>query len=88
LDTIDIDPPVAGDDFTAWWASALRATPRALRKGTSSMILLTAWWIWKHRNAAVFDNTQPSVASLLDTIKAEAREWAEAGARGVRQLLP
>jgi hypothetical protein len=52
------------------------------------MILLTAWWIWKHRNAAVFDNTQPSVASLLDTIKAEAREWAEAGARGVRQLLP
>jgi hypothetical protein len=81
-------PPVAGDDFTAWWASALRATPRALRKGTSSMILLTAWWIWKHRNAAVFDNTQPSVASLLDTIKAEAREWADAGARGVRQLLP
>jgi hypothetical protein len=66
----------------------LRTTPRALRKGTSSMILLMAWWIWKHRNAAVFDNTQPSVASLLDTIKAEAREWAEAGARGVRQLLP
>jgi hypothetical protein len=54
----------------------LRATSRALRKGTSSMILLTAWWMWKHRNAAVFNNTQPSVASLLDTIKAEAREWA------------
>jgi hypothetical protein len=62
--------------------------PSCLRKGTSSMILLTAWWILKHRNAAVFDNTRPCVASLLDTIKAEAREWAEAGARGVRQLLP
>jgi hypothetical protein len=52
------------------------------------MILLTVWWIWKHRNAAVFDNTRPSVASLLDMIKAEARAWAEAGARGVCQLLP
>jgi hypothetical protein len=51
------------------------------------MILLTTWWIWKHRNAAVFENTRPSVASLLETIKAEAHEWAEAGARGVRQLL-
>jgi hypothetical protein len=84
LDTIDIDPLVAGDDFTAWWASALRATPGALRKSTSSMILLTAWWIWKHRNATVFDDTQPSITSLLDTIKAEAPAWAEAGASGVR----
>jgi hypothetical protein len=58
-----------------------------LHKGTLLMILLTAWWIWKHRNAAVFDNTRPSVASLVDTIKAEARAWAEAGVRGIRQLL-
>jgi hypothetical protein len=36
----------------------------------------------------VFDNTRPSVASLLDMIKTEARAWAEAGARGVRELLP
>jgi hypothetical protein len=60
-----------------------------MRKDTSLMILLTAWWIWKHRNLSIFDNTRPSVASLLDTIKAEVREWAEAGpgARGVCQLL-
>jgi hypothetical protein len=42
---IDIVPPVAGDNFTAWWVSALRATPSAMRKGTSSMIVLTTWWI-------------------------------------------
>jgi hypothetical protein len=81
-------PPVAGDDFTSWWVEALRATPSTLRRGTSSMILLTAWWIWEHRNAAIFDNTRPSVASLLDTDKAEARAWTEAGGRGVRELLP
>jgi hypothetical protein len=83
-----MNAPVAGDDFTVWWAEALHATPRALRKGTSSLILFTVWWIWKHRNAAIFDNTRSSVASLLDAIKAEACAWAEAGARGIRQLLP
>jgi hypothetical protein len=31
------------------------------------MSLLTAWWIWKHHNAIVFDNIRSSVASLLDT---------------------
>jgi hypothetical protein len=66
-----------------WWAEALRATPRTLHKGTSSMILLMTWWTWNPRNAVVFDNTQPFVASLLDMMKAEARAWAEAGAGAV-----
>jgi hypothetical protein len=50
--------------------------------------MLTAWWIWKHRNAVVFNNERPSVTALVDTIKAEARLWATAGARGLQQLLP
>ena len=81
-------PPVVEDVFADWWSLALRSTPRPLRKGTSSLIMLTAWWIWKHRNAAIFDNARPSIATLLDMIKAEARSWADAGARGLRQLLP
>jgi hypothetical protein len=40
--------------------------------------MFTSLWIWKHRSAAIFDNLQPSVASLLDTIKAEAKPWAHA----------
>jgi hypothetical protein len=60
-------------------ANALWSTHRLLCKGTPSAIMLTAWWIWKHCKAAVFDNAQPSMASLLDTIKAEARSWAQAG---------
>jgi hypothetical protein len=35
--------------------------------------MLTAWWIWKHRNAAVFDNALPSVRSLFNDIRSEAR---------------
>lgn len=41
----------------------------------------------KHCNA-VFDNAQPSIFSLLDTIKVEARSWAKAGAVGLGVLLP
>jgi hypothetical protein len=44
--------------------------------------------IWKNRNAAIFDNAQPSVPSLLNDIKTEAQQWVSAGARGVRQIIP
>ncbi|XP_051219522.1 uncharacterized protein [Lolium perenne] len=80
------EPPSEGD-FVEWWSLVVRTTPRQLLKGTSSIIMLTAWWIWKHRNAAIFDNAQPSVRSLFNDIRTEARQWVDAGARGVRQLL-
>ena len=81
-------PPVVEDDFVDWWSLVLNSTPQALRKGTSSLIMLSAWWIWKQRNAVVFDNRSPSVSALVETIKTEARTWVSAGARGLGQLLP
>ncbi|XP_071676698.1 uncharacterized protein [Lolium perenne] len=81
-------PPMLEGDFAEWWSLVAQTAPRQLRKGPSSLIMLTAWWIWKHRNAAVFDNAHPSVTSLLSDIKDEARQWADAGARRLRQLLP
>ncbi|XP_047095402.1 uncharacterized protein LOC124707763 [Lolium rigidum] len=81
-------PPTVEGDFAEWWSLVVRTAPRQLRKDTSSVIMLTTWWIWKHRNAAVFDNARPSVTSLSNDIAADARLWADAGARGVRQLLP
>ncbi|KAK1648579.1 hypothetical protein QYE76_066384 [Lolium multiflorum] len=70
-------PPTAEGDFAEWWSLVVRTAPRQLRKGTSSVIMLTAWWIWKHRNAAVFDNARPSVTSLFNDITADARLWAD-----------
>jgi len=66
---------------------ALLSTPRQLRKGTSSLIMLTAWWLWKHKYEAIFNNARPLVTTLFDTIKAEVRSWVDAGARGLSQLL-
>jgi hypothetical protein len=39
-----------------------RTGGRRLCDPTQPVILLTAWWIWKHGNTAVFDNARPSVA--------------------------
>jgi hypothetical protein len=63
------------------WELVVRTVPRQLRMGTSPVIMLTAWWIWKHRNAAVFDNAWPSVTSLFNDIVVEARQWADASPR-------
>uniref|UniRef100_A0ACD5XM55 Uncharacterized protein n=1 Tax=Avena sativa TaxID=4498 RepID=A0ACD5XM55_AVESA len=81
-------PPVDEGPFADWWGLVVQSTPRPMCKGTSSVIMLMAWWIWKQRNAIVFNNENPSVPSLVDTIRAEARSWAEAGAWGLRQILP
>jgi hypothetical protein len=40
--------------FKAWWQSTVLAT-LAVRRGTSSVIMLTAWWLWKRRNMIIFD---------------------------------
>jgi hypothetical protein len=63
---------------------ATRSNPHVLRKGTSSLIMLTAWWIWKLHNAVVFDVAVPNTTSIRD----EARFWASAGVIGIRALIP
>ncbi|PNT66841.1 hypothetical protein BRADI_3g17528v3 [Brachypodium distachyon] len=73
---------------TDWWQTSVRSTPSVARKGPPSIIMLTAWWIWKHRNAAVFDNATPNIGSLADQIKVDARLRARAGAVGLGALLP
>jgi hypothetical protein len=41
----------------------------AASKDTSSVIMLTTWWLWKQRNAVIFDGNWPDLVGLLDTIK-------------------
>jgi hypothetical protein len=33
--------------------------PKQKRGGFNSMVALVAWWLWKHRNACVFDKISP-----------------------------
>lgn len=54
---------------SAWWATSFDQAPASARKGLASLIILTAWWIWKHRNGCIFDGDRPSVSHLTTTIK-------------------
>ena len=74
--------------LTDWWNHAKEDTPPILRKALKSVALLVPWMVWKHRNSCVFDNTTPSLSTLLDSIQDEARSWAAAGAPGLRLVLP
>jgi hypothetical protein len=57
--------------------------PKAARKGISSAIMLMAWWLWKRRNAIIFDGARLDLHGLLDTIKADAKSWTTVGASGL-----
>ncbi|GJN31862.1 hypothetical protein PR202_gb20313 [Eleusine coracana subsp. coracana] len=56
------------------------------KKGVNSLIILTAWSIWKHRNACVFEEVNPSVNTIMGAIKNELGVWCLAGARKLREL--
>lgn len=47
--------------FQDWWRQSLDRIPQELRKGFSSLVILVAWWVWKHRNACVFDGAAPNI---------------------------
>ncbi|GJM98685.1 hypothetical protein PR202_ga15715 [Eleusine coracana subsp. coracana] len=71
-----------------WWRRASREAGPEKRRGLNSLIILTAWHLWKHRNQVVFDGDAPRVSLLKQQIKEEAHRWAMVGARHLRQLIP
>lgn len=85
---LTIAPPEGNTCFYEWWSQSIVALPPSLRKGAASLIALSAWTIWKHRNACIFDNASPSHARMADQIKEDARTWAKAGAKGLDLILP
>lgn len=52
----------------------------------NALVVLVAWWIWKHRNMCVC--ASPSLDIILSNVKDEARLWCMAGAKGLRSLWP
>ena len=56
-------------------------------KGFDTLFALTAWEIWKERNARTFQRKEQSSTSLLLKIKEEVRAWSLAGAKRLASLL-
>lgn len=75
--------------FQNWWRTVETRVPKQQRAGFNSLvILLVAWWMWKHRNACVFYGTSPSTQRTIQDIKDEATMWCMAGARGLIGICP
>lgn len=73
--------------FSDWWRTAASRAPKDRRSGLNSLIILSAWCIWKHRNECVFDGRKPEEQRLELAIWDEATLWSMAGAKGLSQLL-
>jgi hypothetical protein len=67
---------------------AERQVPAPHRKGFNSLVILVAWWIWKHRNTCVFDGASPSTTSILQHIQEDVRFWGMAGAKALARPKP
>ncbi|KAJ1269315.1 hypothetical protein BS78_07G202400, partial [Paspalum vaginatum] len=76
-------PGLSDNIFIEWWHQAAQQVPRQSHKGFNSLVVLVAWWIWKHRNGCVFEGASPSFDSILSNVKEEAQLWCMAGAKGL-----
>ena len=56
-----------------------------IKRGLNSLIVLTAWKLWNHRNDCVFNGDNPSI-QLVSQILDEAHLWGLAGARSLAHL--
>ena len=48
-------------------------------RDSRTIIILSLWELWKHRNGIVFDGDSPSLNRLFGRILSEGRAWETAG---------
>uniref|UniRef100_A0A0A8ZV08 Uncharacterized protein n=1 Tax=Arundo donax TaxID=35708 RepID=A0A0A8ZV08_ARUDO len=66
-----------------WWSNACRLCHGSVQQGVNSAVILGDWSLWRHRNDCVFNGVQPSVATVLQLAREEARVWCMDGAKGL-----
>jgi len=72
--------------FVDWWAKCIHRVKKEYKRGVNSLIILTFWLIWKHRNSCVFDGATPSVNEVLRQFRDEYKLWCLAGAKKLQAL--
>jgi hypothetical protein len=63
------------------------STPQKIRE-KAALVVLGSWGIWKHKNACVFEEANPSVSVLLRCFEDERHLWCFAGAHKLGALGP
>jgi hypothetical protein len=76
------------DDMVEWFTAMGLSGQGARKDGIRSVVMLTAWMIWKERNNRIFNGSCRSPNQLLGAIQDEVKTWMLAGNTGLKRLLP
>jgi len=63
--------PTEGLPIAAWWEQELAGLPKKLRRTKASLMMYTAWNLWKERNRHSFEHTSSDTVRVLQDIKVE-----------------
>jgi len=72
--------------FCDWWMRVNNLVSGEIKRGLNSLIVLTAWKLWNHRNDCVFIGDIPSIQLVLRQTLEEAHLWVLAGARSLAEI--
>ena len=78
--------PQAATTTIRWWRRLRSLFHGDQRAGLDSLFALISWEVWKERNARCFRDSAATTNELLQIIKAQADQWIQAGAVGLRAL--
>jgi hypothetical protein len=77
------------DSLDEWWCDISGVHGQRWKGLTlTSLLLLTAWDLWKERNVGVFRNVSSMPIRVTSTIKSSAKIWGIAGAKYLSALMP
>ena len=83
-----LDHSPSSDDSVIcdWWMRVNSLVSGEIKRVLNSLIVLTSWRLWNHRNDCVFNGENPSIQLVVRQILEEAHLWGLADARGLTHL--
>ena len=83
--------PSTEDTIVEWWLLKRRSFHGKEKRGFDSLVICTAWALWKQRNTRVFNRREQQMAAkdLAGVILEEIREWylAVSGVGGLQRFV-
>jgi hypothetical protein len=85
---LNIQEPDRDSSLEIWWLTARKRVRKTDRRRFDSMVIITAWTLWKQRNARVFGNVreQKDPLQTLVAIREEFQMWELARRGGSLQI--
>jgi hypothetical protein len=74
-------------DTEEWFVMLSNSGHQDVKAGISSLVMLTAWEIWRERNNRIFNKVSKSPDQTFQAIQEEAKVWIRAGNIGVELVL-